>query len=324
MTNKFINDKLLLAVKVARMYYECNDTQQEISKKLQISRPQVSRLLQLARDEGIVEIRINSSLNLPLKLENLLQQKFGLKKAIVVPMTTDDLNKVKENLARVTSNYLDEILEDGQVIGIPWGSTLSYVAEFLRERRLKNLTIVQLKGGVGRVSGNVNTYNPVITFALKLNATPYFLPVPSIVENLQIKEILLSDGKIKEIIDLAVKADVAIYPIGRPAPASALVQAGYFTAEQMVDLQNRGAVGDIYARYFNIEGKVFDQELNNRTIAIELEKIKEKKYAIAIAGGKEYANGILGALRGGYLNVLITDEVAAKEVLRKAGIDYND
>jgi len=317
---KVSSDKIQLAVQAARLYYECDENQQQIAKKLNISRPQVSRLLNLAREEGIVEIRINSPLETYSRLENILCHHFGLKQVIVVPMSTTDSNLVKKNLARVTANFLDQIVENGQIIGIPWGSTLSYVAKYLKERETKDITIVQLKGGVGRISGKVDTYHPVITFAHKLKATPCFLPAPSIVDNLQVKEILMSDAKINEILELGIKADVAIYPIGIPVPDSVLVQAGYFTQEEMITLQEKGAVGDICSRYFLANGEIVDQDLNDRTIGIELDKLQQKKYAIAVAGGKDHAPGILGALRGKYLNTLITDEAAALEVIKLAGI----
>lgn len=313
-------EKLKMAVKAARMYYECDENQQQIAKELNISRPQVSRLLQLAREEGIVEIKINSPFNNTSELESTICQHFGIKKVIVVPMSTQGSDEIKENLARVTASYLDSILTDKQVIGIPWGLTLSYVAKYLKERTLHHSTVVQLKGGVGKISGYVDTYNPIITFALKLKATPCFLPVPGVIDNIQIKEILLQDEKIKEILELANQADVAIYPIGLPGPDSVLVRAGYFTKDEMLSIRERGAVGDICSRYFNMKGEIFDPKLNDRTIGIELDKLQYKKYAIAIAGGKDHAPGILGALRGKYMNVLVTDETAAKEVLRLAKI----
>lgn len=309
-------EKLKLAVKAARMYYEGNENQIQIAKALNISRPQVSRLLQLAREEGIVEIKINSPFTNISELESSLCRHFKLKRVIVVPMSTQNSDEVKENLARVAAGYLDTILADGQVIGIPWGQTLSYVAKYLKEQPLNHATVVQLKGGVGKISGYVDTYNPIITFALKLKATPCFLPVPGVIENIQIKELLFQDEKINEILELANCAEVAIYSIGIPGPESVLVRAGYFSKEEMQTIKEQGAVGDICSRYFNINGQIFDPCLNNRTIGIELEKLKNKKYAIAIAGGKDHARGILGALRGQYLNVLITDETAAREVLR--------
>lgn len=314
-------DKLKMAVKVARMYYECNENQQQISNLLNISRPQVSRLLQLARDEGIVEIKINSPFDHTSELESILCQHFGLKKVIVVPMSSTDGTEIKKNLAKTTARYLDTILTDRQIIGIPWGQTLSFVAEYLKERSLSNAMVVQLKGGVGKVSGYVDTYSPIITFALKLKATPCFLPVPGVTDHIQIKEILLKDDKIREILETGDQADVAIYPIGIPSANSVLVRAGYFTGEEMEKMKARGAVGDICSRYFTAQGEIFDQDLNSRTMGIELERLKYKKYAIAIAGGKDHALGILGALRGKFLNVLITDETAAREVLRLEGIN---
>ncbi len=320
MTGQGNIDKLKMAVKVARMYYECDENQQQIARELNISRPQVSRLLQLAREEGIVEIKINSPFTNISELESTLCRHFKLKKVIVVPMSSQGSDEIKLNLARVTASYLDTILTDKQVIGIPWGQTLSYVAKSLRERPLQNVTVVQLKGGVGKISGYVDTYNPIITFALKLKATPCFLPVPGVIESIQIKEILLQDEKIKEILELGNHADVAIYSIGIPGPESVLVRAGYYSKEEMESIRTRGAVGDICSRYFNEKGEIFDHTLNNRTIGIELDRLQHKKYAIAIAGGKDHAKGILGALRGRYLNVLVTDETAAREVLRLENI----
>ncbi len=312
--------KLQMAVQAARLYYGCDESQARIALKLKISRPQVSRLLQLAREQGIVTIHVNNPPGVHTELEQLFVDRFGIKHAVIVPLSTSNRETIKQKLAAIAADYIYEIVEGDQIIGLPWGSTLNYVAAYLKPKDLPGTTVVQLKGGVCRISGNYDTQNPVLTFARKLGGTPCLLPVPGIVEDEKVKEALLKDERIKEILNLGEKAEIAVFSIGVPGEGSVLVRAGYFTGSEMLDLQSRGAVGDICSRYFTIDGKIFDPQLNARTIGIELEQLKQKKYAIAVAGGVDRAKGILGALRGGYINVLITDEDAAREVLHLAGI----
>jgi deoxyribonucleoside regulator len=312
--------KLQMAVQAARLYYGCDESQAQIAHKLNISRPHVSRLLQLAREQGIVEIHVNTPPGVHTDLEQLFVDYFGIKDAVIIPLSTSHHETIKKKLAAIAADYIYDIAEEDQVIGLPWGSTLNYVAEYLKPKDLPGTTIVQLKGGVCRVSGNYDTQNPVFTLARKLGGTPCLLPVPSIVENERVKKALLEDERINEILNLGKKAEIAVFSIGVPGVESVLVRAGYFTGSEMLALRSRGAVGDICSRYFTIDGRIFDPQLNARTIGIELEQLKRKKYAIAVAGGIDRARGILGALRGGYINVLITDEDTAKEVLRLAGL----
>ncbi len=312
--------KIQLAVQAARLYYTCNENQEQIARKLNISRPQVSRLLQLAREEGIVEVHIKNPLNAHTELEAIFCERFGLKQAVIIPISSNDDQIIKQKLARIAASVIDEIVQDNQVIGLPWGSTLNYTAKYLRAQEMKGVSVVQLKGGVCRVTGNYDTINPVLTFARKLNGTPYLLPAPSIVDSEIVKELLLQDANMKEILNLGEKAEIAVFSIGKPSEDSVLVQAGYFSEAEMKELRDRGAVGDICSRYFNIYGEIFDPRLDARTIGIELDKLRKKPYSIAIAGGVERAGGILGALRGNFVNVLVTDEGAAKEVLLQAEI----
>ncbi len=311
--------KIYLAYQAARLYYECDENQEEIASKLEVSRPQVSRLLKIARDNGLVEVKVKNPLKIHTMLEKSLCSIFPLKDAVVVPLSARDPQIIKQKLAKVAANYVSELLYDGMTISLPWGGTMNYFSKSFPEEDLENVTVVQLKGGVSKVPNRIDTFDPVITVARKINGTPCFLPAPSIASEMEMKNIFLQDEKINETIQLSEQAELSVYSIGYLSENSVLVEAGYFSEREIMELSEQGAVGDICSRFFDINGNIVDEDLDNRTIGIELQKFKEKKYSIAIAGGKERIDGILGAIRGGYTNILITDEIAARQVLAQDG-----
>lgn len=312
-------ERIQTAVKIARLYYEAGNTQEQIARMLNISRPQVSRYLTYAKQHGIVQITIHDPLSSSSSIERLLQDTYKLNRAIIVPVDSDSEKTIKEKLGKVAAGFLHQILKDGDIIGISWGTTLKEVAESLKPKKLQDISVVQLKGGVGRLSAKQNPMDILMQFASKLQAKPFALTVPTIVNSKEAKEALVSDSMVQEILELGRKANIAIFSIGYPSKQSVLVSAGYFTSEEIENLRKRGAVGDICSRYFTIDGQVFDDRLNARTIGINLEDIRKKEFAIGIAGGPNCAPGILGALRGRYLNVLVTDEKTARLVLKLDG-----
>ncbi len=316
-------ERLQTIVRVARLYYEVGHTQHEIAKEMKISRPQISRYLSYAKEHGIVQISINDPLSSCSGLESLFQEIYSLKRAIIVPIASDDEKMIKMQLGRTTAGFLHRILKDGDIIGISWGTTLKEVAFSLKSKNLKEVAVVQLKGGVGRLNAKINPMDILVQFASKLQAKPFSLTVPTIVTNEKIKEALVADSMVKEILELGYKANIAVFSIGYPSKKSVLVDAGYFSVDEIENLRQQGAVGDICSRHFTINGEVFGN-LEARTIGIDLQAIKKKEYAIGIAGGINCAPGILGALRGKYLNVLVTDETTARMVMKLDGLTENE
>jgi deoxyribonucleoside regulator len=306
--------RLQLALEAAKLYYQQDCTQQEIATRLNISRPQVSRLLQFAKEQGIVQVTIQHPNLCCAQLAEELVQCFGLKDAIVVPgLKQRDLRPA---LGKVAADYLHQLVQDDQVIGLPWGFTMREMAKALQPKKVTGLKVVQLKGGVARLTEQTTTSQAVAEVATKLGGIPYFLPAPAFVDNRGLRDSLIQESTIAEILALGRKCEIAIFSIGRPSSQSVLVQAGYFTSKQMDAMAQQGAVGDISSRYFTIEGTVFDPELDSRTIGITLAEIRQIPYAIAVAGGERYVPAILGALWGGYLNVLVTDDSAAQAILK--------
>lgn len=308
--------KSTVLVEAAKLYYVHQLSQLEISKKISVSRPTVSRLLQQARDIGIVKINITDPNEVGTQLESALSIKYGLKKVIVVPYDSDNTQVIKKRLGKASVLLLDQILSEGSILGISWGTTMQEVARQIQSRKIKNMVVVQLNGGISRAELDTHASEIAKTIGDRYQAIPYLMPLPAIVDNAELKMAILSDRNISRTLELGRKADIAMFTIGSFNYNSILVKADYFNDTEVEKLLNAGAVGDICSRILTKEGKVCSKELNGRTIGIELEEIKEKQYSIAVAGGKDKLAAIKAGLKGKWFNSLITDEWIATELLK--------
>lgn len=301
-------------VEAARLYYEHDYSQQEIAKKLGISRPGVSRLLQKAREKGIVRIEIHDPTRAGTRLESQLVQRFGLKKCIVVPSHKDS-NIIKKRLGAATGRLLDELITENVILGVSWGTTMHQVALQLREKITRNVTVVQLNGGVSRAEIDTRATEITRIIGEKLHARSFLLPLPAIVENAEVKKAILEDNNIASILDMGCEAQIAVFTVGAFGYESILVKADYFKKEEVAGLLEKGAVGDICSRIIDREGKICSPELDQRTIGITLSELKQKEYSICVAGGKEKLSAIKAGLQGKFFNILVTDEWIAEMLL---------
>ena len=306
-------------VKAARLYYQYNYNQQQIAKEIGISRPGVSRILQQAREEGIVEIKINDPVQSGTELENKLKDHYHLDKVIIVPGDNLEATAITKNLGKAAAIYLDEIIENNQVLGVSWGSTMQEFKNHIAPRSVNNMTVVQLNGGVSRAEYDTHASEVTQKIGEAYNAVPYLLPLPAIVDSAVLKNTIISDRNITNTMNLARTAELAFFTIGSFGYDSVLVKSDYFTKKEVEKLLTQGAVGDICSRIINQAGEICSEELNDRTIGIGLKELKSKKYAVAVAGGQKKYSAIKAALKGKLFNVLITDSQIAKKLLNNEG-----
>ena len=309
-------DKLKKVVEAAKLYYLLDYNQNDIAKKLGVSRPTVSRLLQQAKEEGIVEIKINDPAEDIQRLAKQLEQKFNLKKAIVVSVPEHQDGIIKKYVGKEAAEYLRSIVKDGDVIGVTWGTTLYHVALQLKHKHVKDVKVVQLKGGVSLSETNTFASDILHLFGSAFNATVHYLPLPAIVDHVVVKQAMEADRHIRKILDLGRQANIAVFTIGSIKSESLLFQLGYFTDADLQMIYSKAA-GDICSRFFDQNGELCSEELNERTLGIELEELRKKEYSIVIAGGIHKVAGIYGALKGKYANVLVTDQFTAECLLEK-------
>lgn len=309
-------DKLSKIIEAAKLYYLLDYNQNEIAKMIGVSRPTVSRFLQLAKSEGIVEIKIKDPNENVGNLSSQLEQKFNLKKAIVVsiPQFEDDI--IKKFLGEKTAAYLQEVVKDDDIIGVTWGTTLYHVANELKQKFVKDVKVVQLKGGVSHAETNTYASEILYLFGKAYNTTPHHLPLPAIVDHVVVKQAMETDRHIRRILDLGKQANMALFTVGPVKSDSLLFQLGYFTENDLESLYGK-AVGDICSRFFDKDGNVCNESLNERTLGINFEDLKKKEQSILVAGGHNKIEGIYGALKGRFANVLVTDQFTAQFLLDK-------
>jgi len=308
-------DKISILVETARLYYEYGLSQNQIGQKLGISRPGVSRLLKQGRDQGIIKIEIIDPQGRGTKLEVKLKEKFALKQVVVVPSNGLDIMKIKERLGQAAFALLDSLLQEGSVLGVSWGTTMQSVTRKLRPRRIKDMVTVQLNGGISRAEYDTHASEITQKIGENYQALPYLLPLPAVVDKALVKRTIISDKNISRTLKLARQSDIAMFTIGSFGFNSVLVKADYFESAEVDALLKQGAVADICSRIIDKDGNLCSADLDARTIGIELEELKKKPYSIAVAGGKNKLIPIRAALKGGWFNVLITDEFIANELL---------
>lgn len=313
---KMDQEKLKKVIEAAKLYYLLDYNQNEIAKILGVSRPTVSRFLQTAKSEGIVQITIKDPNEDAKSLADQLEAKFQLKKAIIASVPQFENHIIKNYLGEKAAAYLDEIVQDNDIIGVTWGTTLYHVAIELKQKFVRDVKVVQLKGGVSHAETSTYASEILYLFGKAFNTTPHHLPLPAIVDHVVVKQAMEADRHIRRILDLGKQANIALFTIGPVKADSLLFQLGYFTETDLKSLYGK-AVGDICSRFFDKEGKVCNKSLNDRTLGIDFEDLKKKDQSILIAGGPDKIEGIYGALKGKFANVLVTDQYTAQFLLDK-------
>jgi Transcriptional regulator, contains sigma factor-related N-terminal domain len=216
----------------------------------------------------------------------------------------------------VAANFLLEHLRDGDVLAITPGTTVHAVVQSLDASRNYQVVIVPILGAIqGQIESDMNFL--ATNMAERLGGKAYQLHAPAFVDTREQCELLSSMGPVKEILDIARIASIALLGIGTvDAETSRFVQ---FTALSAEDLKliadSYGGVGEIAARVYAIDGQPCGQEYADRVIGLTLAEIHNIPFRIGVAATSAKALPIYGALRGGYLHALITDEAAACKVL---------
>jgi DNA-binding transcriptional regulator LsrR (DeoR family) len=313
-------EDLRLMSKIGKLYYEQGLTQDEIVNQMHLSRSKISRLLHQARDNGIIKITVIPPPGVYSDWEMQLEKRFRLKEVIIVEIDhPDSAEEVARGLGATAANYIKRILNDGDVIGISWGRTLSAMVSALLPHHCPNSQIIQMIGGLGWPESEIHTTELCRRMALLLNCSFILLPAPGIANNLQSKEVLLTDKYVQRALSLFSKIDAAFVGIGAPTQDSLVLSSGSIISQpELQELLSKGSVGDIAMRFFDCFGQSIHSSFNDRVIGIPLEQLSQVKRVVGVAGGPNKKAAILGALRGGLINVLITDHSTANHILMYA------
>lgn len=304
-------------VKVSSLYYNEGLTQAQIAVKLGVSRPVISKLLQRAKDEGIVKVYIKDESVHTVELEQQLEKHFGLADAIVVPNNGLTGEMTKRAVGQAGANYISHNMKDVKSIGVSWGETLAFLVQEYPYERREDIMVVPLEGGMGVKQVQIHANQLANEFAKKLHGTCTYLYAPAIVETEELKDRLMATQDIQTVLEIGRKVDIALIGIGNPFLESTLMKIGYLQETDVSHLRNMGTVGDIGFRFFDENGQPINDSLNSKVIGVTLEDFKDIKKVIAVVEGEHKVESVLGALRGQFIDVLITDERTASAILKK-------
>jgi len=306
-------DRTELHVRVAWYYYKAEMTQEEIANRLGLSRARIIKLLDQCRREGIVSFHVNSPFANCLELEKLLIDRWQLRDAFVTPLV--DPPMINRNLGAAGAQYIEmNLSKEETLIGFGWGNTVSLTLKNFSLMNHKEVSMVTLSGGI--TAYFQNTYGEETNPLFKFNSRFHIIPSPLLVSSTDTCRSILAEPEIALIMQMAQLANIAVVGIGPMSANATVTQFGYIALQELELLQKQGGVGDILGQFYDKDGNRLDVDFHNRLIAVSLEKLKKMQHVIGVAGGAHKVEAIKGALRGGYIHTLITDEKTATELLK--------
>lgn len=308
---------------VAWLYYGQELTQDQIAQETGLSRPTVSRMLREARDRGIVEIRVRYPFQTVRALDERLRASLGLadSRVLATPAASEfgPADDVPSRVGALAARYLQQRLDDGAVVGLGWGSMVCHVVRsgFLTNKPAS--AVAQIQGSIGGASEEIDGAWLATTLGRSLGGRVHTLSAPMVVADVAVRRGLLRDQHIRQTLEVGKRADALVVGIGAVSPQSGLYRAGYLNDGDLAFIRGEGAVGDVCGSYFALDGTPCPLEMNDRTIALPAESMLRAGLRVGVSCGIEKALPNVGAARSGLVNVLITDERAAREMLRLVG-----
>ena len=302
--------------KISRLYYQEGLTQQQIANKLNISRTKVSRYLDRARKENIVQIKVSSPEEDFSNLEYEIEERFKIKECNIVH-SSENGEDILQAMAGGINNLLERILKDNSHVGIGWGSSLRSIANYINVSGKSAVKVIPMIGGLGKTGTGVHTNSVAKTIADGLGGISYMIHSPAVLDSREAREMVESDSSTKDIIELADRIDTALVGLSDIGPGSTLINTGDFKLEEFNYLKSLGVVGDVNLIFINENGQHVPSKIDGRIVRVPVEKLRKIRNIIGVAFGKQKIKTILGALNGNIINILFTDEDTAKMIIEQ-------
>ncbi len=309
-------------MRVVDMYYQQEMLQDEIAKKLNVSRTTVSRALSKAKKEGYIKIIIDFPAENMIELEKEMEKKFHLKEVIAVKV--DDINNRDIFVAREAAYYIARMIKNDMIIGIAWGYTMKKIIDAFdmykvgSQIKAKNIEVVPLLGTITPETADNSdlrlSYASLLSSKLAemVNGISYHFAAPMYVKDIDTKKMLLEEPQIKNVMQKAKNCHAGIFGIGALVQNSSIA---ILEKDMILKLSKRNGVGEILGRVFDKYGNTVESEWNDRMIGLTLEQAKNIPIRVGVAFGEEKVKAIKTAISKNIINVLITDSVTAESIL---------
>lgn len=304
--------QLTKAIQAAQMYYYQNLPMKKIAAELDVSHSTISRLLTWAKNQGLVEIRINDPRGRSSPLAELIKKLFKLRAVRIVPVAEVAGEAVwRDRVAREAATYLNKVVSSNIVLGVAWGSTINEVVAKLTPKSLYNSHVVQLNGGENLFGSSINHASEVIMqCASNYEARSHLFPVPAYFDYPETKQALWKESSVQRTIELQNSSDIVLFSIGsfEGAQVSELYQGDFLSDEDLAMMRTYGVVGDIANVMILGDGSYKQVPINGRACGPDLELLRNVDRAICVVSGSNKVRGLKAALNAGYVTDLIVDE----------------
>lgn len=307
--------KLDQAARAAWMSFVGGMTQDEIALQLGVSRPGVQRLLALARQEGLIKVRIDHPIAACMAMSSAIRERFGLDFCDVVPAEEGASDSASHYLAVAGAERIARLVERSEplTLALGTGRSIRATVEAISRVERPQHRFVSLVGNVAR-DGSSNRYDGVMVLADKTGGERFLLPAPVVAGSVEEKEAMQHQRLFQAIAEVAREAETAYIGVGKIDRQATLFQDHFITESELGELLGREAVGELLGWPMDAQGRVIDCTITRRVTSLPLELLSGLPL-VALAGGRDKAPAILAALRGGWLKGLITDEVAARHIV---------
>lgn len=305
-----------LLADAARLYYLEGLSQDQVARQLCMTRSNVSRVLRAAKDSGIVEIRIRDFGDRNESLEDALVAAFDLRAAAVA--NADQEPGVDQPVARLGAEMFLDAVSGTAIAAVSWGTTVQAVVGALPQVRLPGMDVVQLVGGLVSFDSQATAHDVVRDLAERIGARYRYLNTPAVFDSAAVLQHLLGETSVRDALDAARRAEVALVGIGSPHSGSsaALLDLLNLSEAESSQLWAEQPVGDVCGRYFDIDGAPIQcSSVCERILAVPVDDLRAIPTRLGVAQGAEKGPAVRGALRGRFVNVLVCDEPLARAVL---------
>jgi DNA-binding transcriptional regulator LsrR (DeoR family) len=312
------SDEVRLMARVARLYYNDGLRQTEIGERLNLSQTRVSRLLKRAFETGLVRVTVLPVPGLDTDVEQELQSRYGLRSAIVVDV---DGREVIPAIGASAAYHLETTIKSGQLVGVSSrsASLLATIDQMRPLNSLHGVQVVQVLGGMGDPSSTAHANRLTELLANRTRGEALFLVSPAVAGSAASARAFRKDPYVSSAMSLYDRLDAVVVGLGALDPPTMLARPGnLFTAEELEALRAAGAVGDVCLRFFDRDGRPVRTPLTQRVIGISIDQLQAVKHCVCVAGGSHKRDAIRGALRAGFVDVLVTDRATGELLVDEA------
>lgn len=302
------------AIDAAKLYYGRGVGQDAIAQALGVSRPTVSKLLALARERGFVHVSIHDPRELSSELGERLRERLGLVE-VRLAAGHDDPEAPHEHIGAVGARLVTELVGDATTLGIGWGGPVHAVGRYLAPCATRRVEVVQLQGGVPEGAGRLHDHETMVLFGEAFDARVRSLFLPLYFDDPAVKQAVTLDRHISDTLVLGGQVDVAVFTVLGVDEQSAAIALGYLDDEGRRSLLEH-AVAELCGRHITQSGQTALPQLDERTLSIYLERLREVRSRVCVAAGRASVRPIAAAVAGGFVSHLVTDIDTAELLLR--------